>query len=232
MTKFPPVNVMPNCTSLAFENLSIMAAASSKKRKVGDENRSFNDQWTLEYIFILKGDKPLCLICKDTVAVIKKSNIKRHFEAKHSENFNRRFPYGSDSRAEKIESLKAELHEQRNIMQRFTSIQRRTTEASLHVSNIIAKSMVPYSHADVVKECMTEAAAIMFPDKPDIVDKMRSLALSRNTCTRRVEDISEDLCRQLKTNLDGAGCYSLAIDESCDILDVAQMSVFVRSVSD
>lgn len=205
-----------------------MAAAASKKRRVGDENRSFNDQWTVESLFILQGNKPLCLICKDTVSVIKKNNIKRHFDAKHSEKFNRKFPHGSDTREEKIESLKAELHQQRNSMQRFTTFQKRATEASLHVSNILAKAMVPYSHADVIKECMTEAAATMFPNKPDVVENMRSLALSRNTCTHRVEVISEDLHRQLMTNLNSAGCYSLAIDESCDILDVAQASVFVR----
>ena len=49
-----------HCTSFAFENLSTMATASSKKRKDGDRNRSFHDQWTLEYILsILKQDKPV-----------------------------------------------------------------------------------------------------------------------------------------------------------------------------
>ena len=53
-----------------------------KRKKV--ENGLFNEQWTSDYCFILQGDKPLCLICKDTVGSVKKNNIKRHFDAKHA----------------------------------------------------------------------------------------------------------------------------------------------------
>ena len=68
----------------------------------------------------------------------------------------------------------------------------------------------------------------MFPDKKDIVDKLQSVPLSRNTCTRRTEEISDNLFEQLLSALADAECYSLALDESTDILDVAQMAVFVR----
>ena len=126
----------------------------SKKRKVVIENRTFNDDWTTDYLFLLSYSKPQCLICKDTVAVIKKNNIMRHFDAKHSERFNRAFLSGSQARVDEVESLKAALVSEQAVMVRFASLQKRGTEASLRVSKIIAKAMVPHSHADIVKECM------------------------------------------------------------------------------
>ena len=97
----------------------------------------------MDYLFVLRYSKPECLICRDMVAVIKKKNIKRHFDAKHSEMFNRAFPSGSQARVDKVESLKAALVSEQAVMARFSSLQKRSSEASLRVSKIIAKAMVP-----------------------------------------------------------------------------------------
>jgi hypothetical protein len=48
-----------------------------KKRKIGDECRVFNEEWT--------GNKAVCLLCHETVAVFKEYNLKRHHETKQSE---------------------------------------------------------------------------------------------------------------------------------------------------
>ena len=58
----------------------------------------FNEDWTMEYIFMLRFAKPQCLICHDTVAVINKTNIQRHYNAKHREKFAERFLPGSQAR--------------------------------------------------------------------------------------------------------------------------------------
>lgn len=200
---------------------------SSKKRKVDQENRVFNQEWTEQFLFICNEKKPLCLICQESISVVKKSNLKRHYETNHN-NFEGKYPLGSNARGDQIQKLKQSVGNQRRLMGKFTTAQQRATEASLHVSNIIGKSMMPYKQADTVKECMIAAANVMYPGNSEIIEGMKTLALSRNTCTKRIEDISEDLFRQLITKLENADCYSIAIDESCDILDVAQLAVFVR----
>jgi hypothetical protein len=54
---------------------------ASKKRKLLEENRVFNDAWTDLYFFIDCKGKPLCLICQKTIAVQKEYNLKRHYDS-------------------------------------------------------------------------------------------------------------------------------------------------------
>ena len=66
-----------------------MVSSNSKetrKRKVEEEMRKFNEKWTSEYFFIENADsRPLCLICNKTVNVNKEYNIKRHYDSKHAD---------------------------------------------------------------------------------------------------------------------------------------------------
>ena len=49
----------------------------TRKRKIEEEMRNFNEKWTSEYFVIENADsRPLCLICEQTVSVNKEHNIK------------------------------------------------------------------------------------------------------------------------------------------------------------
>ena len=67
---------------------------SSAKTKQRPTIRIFYDDWTMEFLFILHFAKPLGLICHDTVALIKKANIQRHYK------FDEKLPPGSQARKE------------------------------------------------------------------------------------------------------------------------------------
>ena len=69
------------------------------------------------------------------------------------------------------------------------------------VSKLLTEAMAPYSHADLVKPCMLEVAKTLFPDKRDIVDKLQSVLLSRQTCARRTAELANDLVRQLHAEI-------------------------------
>ena len=82
--------------------------AFAKIRKVDQENRQFKTDWTERYWFFLPDQncaKPTCLICMQTVAVIKADNLKRHFNSIHAANFNANYPEKSDQRKQKIASM-------------------------------------------------------------------------------------------------------------------------------
>ena len=61
---------------------NILQMATTKKRKVDAECRSFQERWTNDYFFEMKG-KPVCLVCGDALAVMKKGNLECHYNSKH-----------------------------------------------------------------------------------------------------------------------------------------------------
>ena len=46
--------------------------------------------------------------------------------------------------------------------------------------------------------------------------------------TRRADEITLDIEAQLKEDIASCQFYSLCLDESCDITDIAQLAVFIR----
>ena len=207
----------------------VTMGASQSKRNRNESTREFQDEWTLEYAFIFRHGKPQCLLCQETIAVNKKTNIKRHHETKHRE-FTTSFPLGSVARHQKLDKLQKSLTSSENMLASFTAADKRATEASLRVSKILAKAMLPYSHAEIVKECMVEAMETLFPDKRDVIGKVKAIPLSRKTATGRIESINDYLSMTLLTHIDQADYFSIAMDESTDIMYVAQLAVLVRYV--
>ncbi|MEQ2297922.1 hypothetical protein AMECASPLE_039670 [Ameca splendens] len=63
----------------AGEGTSRQVHIHNKKRKVRriqDEHRKCQDKWTDEFLFVLHGKNPLGLICKQTRAGFKRSNLE------------------------------------------------------------------------------------------------------------------------------------------------------------
>ena len=72
-----------------FTKLSLSycpSMAEKRKRKIDDECRQFKEEWKLKYFFIKSGEKALCVICNETVAVMKEFNMQI-FQSKHQEKY-------------------------------------------------------------------------------------------------------------------------------------------------
>ncbi len=65
---------------------------------------------------------------------------------------------------------------------------------------------------------------------PDKKQAFANISLSRNTMASRVDELGSDLQIQLKEKAKDFIAYSLAIDESADRMDTAQLSIFIRGV--
>src|SRR4029434_7910107 len=79
-----------------------------KKRKVDSKNRKFKTERTDKYAFVLPvaSTQPMCLICNETVALVKSGNVKRHYETKHA-HFEQKYPQNSGVRGRKINHLQS-----------------------------------------------------------------------------------------------------------------------------
>ena len=59
----------------------------SKKRKISDGRRAFNDEWFEKYFVVQQNEKTVCLICQSIIACLKEYNIKRHYNSIHAKKY-------------------------------------------------------------------------------------------------------------------------------------------------
>lgn len=197
---------------------------ASKKRKLFEENRVFNDAWTDLYFFINYNGKPLCLICQKTIAIQKEYNVKRHYDTEHKAKF---ACLVGDLRKNKISALKSSVKNQQNVFKVQVQNSESCVRASLRVAEILAKSGRPFTDSELVKQCALVIADEVCPDQKK---KFENISLSARTCTRRTEDLGDNLSRQLLEKVQQFEWFSLATDESDDVSDTAQLLIFVRGI--
>ncbi|MBN3290676.1 SCND3 protein, partial [Polypterus senegalus] len=209
-----------------------MALSKTMKRKVDVENRSFNDDWTEKYAFIMptfRNASPVCLICSETVAVAKEYNLRRHHNTKHS-NFKVSYPEQSEARQRKIATLKSAYSRASGIITQTLTDQERATCASLQAAWVLCRHNRPFAESDVLKECMITVLEELAPDKSidRIIASVKQVPLSASTNARRVHVLAEQVQKAVIDGVKEAKYFSLAIDESTDNTDISQLCVFVR----
>ena len=101
------------------------------------------------------------------------------------------------------------------------------TRAIYEVSRIVARRMKPFTDGDFIKECLLAVVDSVCPEQRSAFEK----SLSSRTVRRRIEDMSDNVHDSLKTRSSNLVAFSLALDESTDTKDTAQLSVFIRGVT-
>ena len=201
------------------------------KRKLDSENRQFQPEWTERFAFFLppSSTRPLCLICQESVAAIKLSNVKRHYESKHK-HFEETFPQNSEIRTTKLNALKASYQSSNRILHTSVTKQQKASQCSFRVAWVLAKHMKPFTDSEVVKECMIDVMDTLLEgkEKDEMKTKIQQIPLSDSTACRRTEMLADDVAKQLCDGIKNAECISLAVDESTDTNDKAQLMIFVR----
>ena len=113
------------------------------------------------YFFTQVKDKAVCLICRQSFDTLKSYNLKRHHEQKHDVIAK----LNGSARNTKLQSLKSNLQSQQNIFQKAASEDKTIVNASLRISQIIAKKIKPFSDGEFVKDCLLAAVEEVAPTK-------------------------------------------------------------------
>ena len=165
------------------------------------------------------------LICHETVAVFMEYKLKRHFQTKHA-NFGHNL---SKQELKKATDLVKSLKEQQTVFEEPSSLQRNATKASFVLANKIAKQKKSFAEAKFIKDCVIDAVSVV---GPEVKSKVEAISLSRRTIVRRIDAIAVNIQEQLLTASGSFHWFSIALDESTDIQDTAQLLTYLRGIDE
>ena len=97
-------------------------------------------------MFTNVGNKAVCLLCQETVAVFKEYNLKRHHHTKHVD-FGHNLSQGE--RKKKSTDLIQKLKKQQTVFAKQSSVQK-ATEASFVLCDNIIKHNKPFSDGQTI----------------------------------------------------------------------------------
>ncbi|XP_003739976.1 EPM2A-interacting protein 1-like [Galendromus occidentalis] len=194
----------------------------ASKRSVAEEKRKFNPDWTQNYFFVEEDGEPLCLVCKSVLSVLKGYNLRRHYETKHSQEQS----LSVSERSVRRQALEASQCSEQQLQTEKDS-EKATNRASFLIAQKIASSGRPFTDGVSVKECSLIITKSVCPES---YGKFSGVALSRRTVSRRIRGIAENLEEQLIEKSSCLEWWSIAMDESTDMVDTAQLLVFIRAV--
>lgn len=98
-----------------------------------------------------------------------------------------------------------------------------TVRASYRVAQLIAKESKSFSDGEFVKKCMLHVIDEICPENKCLFEQV---SLSRQTITRRIEDLGLNLFEQVQDRVKHFQYFSIALDESTDMVDTAQLLIF------
>ncbi|PNF24552.1 hypothetical protein B7P43_G05386 [Cryptotermes secundus] len=202
--------------------------SNSKLRKVDSENRAFKSEWEHDYFFILNKDhKPQCLVCFQVLAVLKEYNLKRHYMTNHKQKFGK---HSCESRKVVCDQLKKKLFQQKSLFTNETKQQEEALLASYFVTYELMKAKKALSDGELIKNCAIKMAEAFNENK--VGNKFQTVPLSKQTVTRRLEDISNQISNNVKDIIANCSYFSIALDESTDVSDTNQLLIFVRAIKE
>ena len=134
-----------------------------------------------------------------------------------------------DSRKICNENLKKSVRKQTACIITFAKFTNSRCEASYRVAYHLGVVEKSYSDGELVKRCLIDVVKCIHSGKEA---DYSSIALSRVTMQRRQDDIAQQLKLSLQAKINKKeSSFSLAVDESTDINDSAQLLIFVCCLS-
>ncbi|GFU21836.1 DUF4371 domain-containing protein [Trichonephila clavipes] len=140
---------------------------------------------------------------------------------------------GDELRKQKLKEFKSQLIGQQSSYVKSNTLSKAATVASLRVSHLLAKHKKPFADGEVIKK-----AFLWKPVTHYLIHSRIKLKLFlqlkifnfRVDCHTPHKNDEFDLADQLIEDIINCICFSLQFDESVDVVDISQLSIFVRMV--
>ncbi|XP_076323848.1 general transcription factor II-I repeat domain-containing protein 2-like isoform X1 [Tachypleus tridentatus] len=172
-----------------------------------------------------KNQRATCVICAESVAVLKEYNLRRHYETKHLSTY---LKFSGKFRSKKFESMKRVFESQKNLFTRKFAENESVTRTSYKIVHRMAERGKPFTDGNYIKKYMMEAANELCPEKANFFE---SISLSATSVLRRAEELGENIALQIRQKARNFIWYSLALDESTDLSSTSQLFVFICGVN-
>ncbi|BFZ18385.1 hypothetical protein BsWGS_21424 [Bradybaena similaris] len=182
------------------------------KRKKDDEYRTFQQEWTEDFAFVERTGSAVCLICSDKIASMKRTNIKRHFETRHS-TFALKYPAG-DSRKKACQELLSRVQASQQQIRVWIQ-QGDWNSASFAGALAIVRNGKPFTDGEYAKALMLDVANELFDDfsdKDKIIKRIKDMPLSARTVHDRSIMMSNQIEAMQVKDINAAPFFSLALD--------------------
>lgn len=224
------VSVTIQFSTTILKDISIIMASSRKKSKF-----EFQSEWTNSFLFVEVLNGAYCLLCpanQKLFEVFTKFNFERHLKAKHADIASTSLESRSKLANELIDELEgAKYEEVLSIMEakcKMQKVNQNIIISSYVLAFEIAKNSKPFEEGDFIKKCFGIASSYICPD---MKQNFEQIALSSRSVCRRIDSIHDYLNDKLKLLIKDAAYYSIAMDESTDIKDLAQLCIFIRGIN-
>jgi len=137
-----------------------------------------------------------------------------------------KFIFLGNFRTSLLEKFKQNFKSERvgNVFEKHNRGKDEIIRASYEIANLIARENKSFSEGEFVKKCILASVKEIIPEQMSVFE---NISLSRNTM---VEYIGSDLMTQLQIKSKTFKLFSLALDESTDVSDTAQLLIFIRGI--
>lgn len=195
-------------------------APSTSGETVKKKTRLYNNEY-LKYGFISRDDKPQCVVCFQVLSQesMKPSKLLRHLVTNH--------PSLQSKPLDFFERKSLILKNQQTCILKASRNETATLQASYLVALRVARESKPHTIAEnLILPAAIDMVNVMIG--PEEAKKLKTIPLSNDTISRRIDEMATDVHNQIIENLKSSEFFSVQFDESTDVTNFAQFLCFVR----
>ncbi|KAL2719445.1 hypothetical protein V1478_010907 [Vespula squamosa] len=115
-----------------------------------------------------------------------------------------------------------------NEINSLNTFQQQSVAASYAVALEIARAKKSFCDGELIKKCTIEMAKSF--GNENVIESFETVSLSRQTIAKRISEINGHIENKLKILLEKCRYFSLCLNESMDVMNTSQVSIFVRII--